>query len=242
MCSFCAFPALSLPSSSLLSFLSPLPSNNRAGLFAQSTGAPATQPGTNPTTRDMDEHGISGAQRSRFNIAMKTYFHEEKIEALFFLAVGIGAIAFAAWALLGNDRLFKGMAYPLIAIALIQLVVGGTVFFRTDAQLDELTVLFYKHAPSFVKQELPRMEVVNFWFDVYRWIEIALIIAGAGVMLFARKGARRLLMGVGLGLVLQSTFMLALDFVAEARADVYTHEIKIIKQVVDANADDGKEK
>jgi predicted membrane channel-forming protein YqfA (hemolysin III family) len=64
--------------------------------------------------------------------SMHNYFREEKSEALFFLIAGILSIIFSAWAFfLNRERFFVGLAIPVLAVGLIQLVVGAVVFFRT---------------------------------------------------------------------------------------------------------------
>ena len=56
---------------------------------------------------------------------MVEYFTAEKQESLLFVAVGILAIGVAAWLWMNGHRL-KSMAFPLAAIAVIQVVVGGS--------------------------------------------------------------------------------------------------------------------
>ena len=57
---------------------------------------------------------------------MVRYFSAEKSESWLFILVGLGAIAASVW-LLRTGSSYRGMAYPLIAVALIQLGVGGAV-------------------------------------------------------------------------------------------------------------------
>ncbi|MFM8465409.1 MAG: hypothetical protein ACKOA0_15190, partial [Burkholderiaceae bacterium] len=71
---------------------------------------------------------------------LQRYFSAEKSESLLFVAVGILAIGLAVWLLQDGHRL-RSAAFPLIAIALIQLVVGGTVFLRTDGQVAAATTV-----------------------------------------------------------------------------------------------------
>jgi hypothetical protein len=60
------------------------------------------------------------------------YFNAEKNESLLFVAVGVMAIALATYFFVKMKQPFyDGMAYPLIAVALIQIIVGGLVYFRS---------------------------------------------------------------------------------------------------------------
>src|SRR5688572_31427095 len=74
---------------------------------------------------------------------IKTYFTAEKSESLIFIAFGILTISFSAYALLKWGETFhKGFSIPLILIGLIQVVIGGTVYFRTDKQVSDLEILY----------------------------------------------------------------------------------------------------
>ena len=149
---------------------------------------------------------------------MSTYFTAEKQESLLFVAVGLAAIGVAAWLWMNGHRL-KSMAFPLIAIALIQIVVGGSVYLRTDAQLEGLTAQYQSAPAEFKEAETSRMTVVMGNFKIYKSIEMALLVVGIGLIAFLQRFD--MATGIGAGLVLQSAFMLALDMFAEARGMDY---------------------
>lgn len=155
---------------------------------------------------------------------MQQYFAAEKGESLVFIVVGVLALA-AGGMFQQRAEFLKGLAYPLMAVALIQLTVGLTVYLRTDDQLAVLSRQFEDAPAVYRQQELQRMETVNRNFDRYKRIEIALLLAGVGVIMAGVAKRRSLLVGAGAGLSLQSGVMLALDFFAEARADLYTSQL-----------------
>lgn len=146
------------------------------------------------------------------------YFAAEKQESLLFMLVGVVAVAASAWLLVTGSH-YKGMAYPLIAVAAIQMVVGSTVYFRTDNQVAALQAQYQQTPAMFKAEETKRMDVVVKNFKVYKWIEIALLAAGL-LLVFIFRG-HELWHAVGLGLGIQSALMLAADLVAEHRADEY---------------------
>jgi hypothetical protein len=146
------------------------------------------------------------------------YFGAEKLESLLFVVVGALAIAFALWLLRRRSRL-RGMAIPLIAVALIQLVVGGTVYLRSDAQATQLQLQARDAPEVFKSAETARMKTAIANFELYRSIEIGLLALGMAIVVLLRN--REFWFAFGLGLVLQSGFMLALDHFAEARAHAY---------------------
>jgi hypothetical protein len=147
-----------------------------------------------------------------------SYFTAEKQEALLFMLVGVAALTASAWLFKTGGR-YKGMLYPLAAIALIQVTVGSTVYFRTDGQVAALSTQHQEDRAAFRAQEKQRMEAVTKNFVVYRWIEILLL--GVGVVLVLAGRRNELWYAVGLGLTLQSAIMLVLDYLAERRADEY---------------------
>jgi hypothetical protein len=147
-----------------------------------------------------------------------SYFGAEKLESLLFIVVGALAIALGLLLLRRRSRL-RGMAIPLIAVALIQGVVGGTVYLRSDTQIAQLQQQAREAPADFKRGEAARMRTVIANFDLYRRIEIGLLALGMALVVLLRN--REFGFAFGLGLVLQSGFMLALDHFAEARAHDY---------------------
>ena len=149
---------------------------------------------------------------------MTVYFMAEKHEALLFMLVGAAATLLSFWLLKTADR-YRAAAIPLIAIAAVQLTVGSTVYFRTDAQISELSSLHQADPASYVQQETERMQVVVDNFVIYRWIEIGLLLVGL-VMCILKRGQTTWL-AIGAGLAIQSGIILSLDYFAEQRAFEY---------------------
>jgi hypothetical protein len=153
------------------------------------------------------------------------YFAAEKAEALLFIFVGNAAliVSFSLWKLRSPLR---GMIAPLVAVAAIQLVVGGTVFLRTDAQVETLKAQLATSPAEFKAAETARMETVMRNFGLYKQIEIGLLAIGAVLVRTRRTGDRW--HGVGLGLLIQSALMLVLDLFAEARAETYIAALRAL--------------
>jgi hypothetical protein len=157
------------------------------------------------------------------HVAIIRYFTAEKRESLLFMLVGMAAVV-AAIFLWRTGSSFRGMGYPLVAIGLIQIVVGGTVYFRTDAQRLGLHKQLASEPRAYVAAETPRMAKVQHGFVVYRWVEISLL--ALSVLGFFLLRGRQTLWASSLGLMLQSAVMLAMDFFAERRAEVYVERIR----------------
>jgi len=149
---------------------------------------------------------------------LTAYFAGEKRESIVFIALGIVAIA-AAMTLWRGAGAFRGAAWPLAIVAVIQIVVGASIFFRTDAQVASLTTQLENDRDAFHHDESARMDKVMASFRLYKAIEIALLAAGVLLVVMTRPPA--IAAGVGLGLLLQASVMLAADVVAEHRGAVY---------------------
>lgn len=149
---------------------------------------------------------------------MSSYFSAEKQESLIFLAVGLAAIGISVWLWMNGHRL-KSMAYPLVAIALMQMVVGGSIYLRTDTQLSTLSAQLQANPAALKAEETTRMQTVMSNFSIYKAVEMVLLIVGVGMIAFLQR--HDVAAGIGVGLVLQAAFTLTLDIFAEARGADY---------------------
>jgi hypothetical protein len=154
---------------------------------------------------------------------MNSYFSAEKQESLIFIAVGLLAIGISVWLWMNGHRL-KSMAYPLVTIAVMQIVVGASVYLRTDAQLSTLSAQLNANPAALKAEETTRMQTVMKNFSIYKVVEMVLLIIGVGLIAFLQR--HDLAAGIGVGLVLQAAFTLTLDIFAEARGADYLSAIR----------------
>lgn len=151
---------------------------------------------------------------------IEKYFDAEKYESVLFILIGIIAIAFAGYFLLRiKQPFYTGIAYPLVLVALIQIIVGSTVYLRSPKDIVRVNQIIERENQKIKTEEIPRMEVVMKNFDLYRWIEIILILIG--VLMFLLSQTSSMFKGIGLGLIIQASFMLMLDYFAESRGKIY---------------------
>ena len=136
------------------------------------------------------------------------------------MGVGVVAVGIAAYALFASqDAVLRGAAWPLALVALIQLSVGGGGYVRSPKDIARVQQIVKAEPKRVRSEEIPRMDVVMKNFVLYRWIEIALLVAA--ILLCAFAPAASAWRGVGIGLLVQAGLMLALDFFAEQRGSVY---------------------
>ncbi len=163
---------------------------------------------------------------------IEKYFAAEKQESLLFLVIGIVAILLAiTFFFILKTNFYKGAAIPLLVIGLIQVTVGFTVYKRSDGDRIRNVYAFDMNPGELQDKELPRMEKVNKTFVIYRWLEIALILAGIIlIMMFRLRPEKSFLFGLGVTLSIQAFLMLGADYFAEKRAHIYTNQLKAIFQ------------
>ena len=148
------------------------------------------------------------------------YFNGEKAESYLFILIGVIAFAMALYFFFTLKTSFwKGVAIPFIIVALLEFIVGYTIVTRSSK--DSIRVQTYiTNEPQKIKMdEIPRMEKVLSNFVIYRYVEIVLIIFGIVLMYSSMNDT--FWRGIGLGLFIQASIVLTLDFFAERRGHIY---------------------
>jgi hypothetical protein len=155
--------------------------------------------------------------------ALVRYFQAEKQAGALCLALGVVALAvsIAVWR---SGWVFRAIVFPLGLVGVLQVGIGATLLLRTDRQVAGLARAFEESPEEAARIELARMARVNASFRLIEIFEIVLL--AAGVVLAMGFRARPVLVGVGMGLVLQAGAMLVFDVIAEQRAHVYVDWLK----------------
>ncbi|CAN5737435.1 hypothetical protein BH10BAC3_BH10BAC3_41210 [soil metagenome] len=168
---------------------------------------------------------------SMFNkSSAEAYFNAEKSESGLFIIIGVLAIVLALVLFFSYRTVFfKGIAVPLVLIGILQLVVGSTVYNRIDKQRMDIVYKLDMNPAAIQSTEIPRMQKVMASFKVYRYIEIMLLLAGAGLFLYTRtKPEMAFWSGLAIALALQAGIMLMADGFAEKRGKVYLEGLESV--------------
>jgi hypothetical protein len=150
------------------------------------------------------------------------YFLAEKYESLIFVGVGVLALCVSVWLWMSESSFaatFKAMSYPLVAVGLIQIVVGSAVYLKSDKQIETFSAQVQSAPATYKAEELKRMDVVNKNFTLYKWIEVALLLAAIATTLIVSRNSSWY--AAAIGLLVQSALMLTADLFAEHRAHHY---------------------
>lgn len=150
------------------------------------------------------------------------YFLAEKYESLIFVGVGVVALCVSVWLWVSESSfaaMFKAISYPLVAVGLIQLVVGGTVYLKSDNQIETFSAQVQSAPATYKAEELKRMDVVNKNFTLYKWIEVALLLTAIATTFIVSRNSPWY--AAAIGLFIQAALMLVADLFAEHRAHHY---------------------
>ncbi len=163
----------------------------------------------------------SFTKRNKMNTdSVQKYFQAEQNESLLFIFMGGLAILVSIYFYTKvKTPLTSGMALSLILIAIIQLIVGSSVYIRSPKDILRVEKIIQEDPSRIKNEEIPRMIVVMKNFSYYKYLEIAFILISVGFILGFKE--REFLLGFGMGLLLQSSIMLVLDLFAEARGLAY---------------------
>jgi hypothetical protein len=156
------------------------------------------------------------------------YFSWEKMSALFFIAIGLMGVATALffWQKTASEIL-RLAPYPLAIFGSLSLIVGCTIFFRTETQVSGLLSLVQLDPTSYFSQELERIASVNQNWALYKWGELVVIVASLVViMIFPNKSA---LLGMSLAAIMIAVPLLTLDIIGERNGLWYMAQIKSLK-------------
>ena len=155
------------------------------------------------------------------------YFTGERQESFLFLSIGIIGVAIAIFFLIGTKTSFlKGIAIPFILVSILEIMVGATIINRSLKDIKRVESYLPDKPEMIQKAEIPRMEKVMQNFRIYRYVEITLIIIGIVLMYGFRQNL--LWNGIGLGLFIQSSIVLILDFFAEWRGEIYLEYLRTL--------------
>jgi hypothetical protein len=155
---------------------------------------------------------------------VRWYFTGEKAEAFWILAAGVASLvaAIALW-FVARDQFARGLALALLIMAGLGLSVGGTVYFRSDAQSQQLIEQQGTNPSQFAADEGPRIQQVVRSFAQYR---IGYAVAVLRALFFVFVMGKPSQHGFAVGLLLLAALGLTVDFFAERRAEQYLRALQ----------------
>jgi hypothetical protein len=157
---------------------------------------------------------------------VRWYFAGEKAEAFWILAAGIASLVgmIVLWFVV-REPFARGLAMALLIMAGLGLSVGGTVYFRSDAQSQQLIEQQRSNPAEFAAEEGPRIRQVVRSFGQYRiGYGVAVLLALFFVFVMGKPSQH----GFAVGLLLLAALGLTIDFFAERRAEHYLQGLQAV--------------
>ncbi|MGC4101363.1 hypothetical protein [Ferruginibacter sp.] len=163
---------------------------------------------------------------------IEKYFNGEKQESLLFLFIGIAGIVTALIFFFAcKTSFYKGAAVPLLLIGVMLGVIGYTVYKRSDGDRVRNVYAYGMNPGELKNKELPRMQKVMQHFTVYRYIEIALLLAGIFLYWYFKDVADKVFWkGLGSTLAIMALLALTADYFAAQRGKVYVNGLESFVQ------------
>jgi hypothetical protein len=161
-----------------------------------------------------------------FEQIVRWYFTGEKAEAFWILAAGVASLLAATvlwfWA---REPFARGLAMALLIVAGLGISVGGSVYFRSDDQAQQLVEQQRTDPAQFAAEEAPRIQAVVKSFTLYRLgYAIAVLLALFFVFVMGKPSQH----GFAVGLLLLAAMGLTIDFYAERRAQQYRDALQAV--------------
>ena len=166
---------------------------------------------------------------------IEQYFLAEKSAGLFFLIAGIAAVCISvAFFIVAKTTLYKGMAWPLIILGLIQAVVGYTIYSKSDQQRVDNVYAYDLNPGKLKSNELPRMQKAVRGIAIFLWIELITFITGIVLLVVNRQffshssslPYNSFWLGVGIILIIEALVLAGADLMAYKRGKEYTYKLE----------------
>jgi len=152
-------------------------------------------------------------------LAMTRHYGSEELkQGWVFLCIGLSAALAGAW-LWRSQSAFRHALWPLLLLAAAQMAMGGMTLLRQPAAGRRAAAALASNPPAFKAGETRRLTKLLDKLRFHKLAWIAGVLAALGLALFLSHNAAA--RGWALGLLLQSTLMLAANLVAEQRSEAY---------------------
>lgn len=151
---------------------------------------------------------------------VSAYFGAERAESIVFIVAALFALAGSAWCLFVlKQPFFSGLAISFSMIAILQLIVGVTIYQRSPHDTARVHQMIQSEPDRLQSEEVVRMQAVMRNFKIYLGVELVLLALSLVVLTLINPGS--LILGAALGLALQAGFTAILDLIAMLRGGAY---------------------
>lgn len=147
------------------------------------------------------------------------YFKVEKKEHVYYIVLGLLSVVFTIYFLSKGQRFYNGISYALIAVGLIELFAGTTVFFSNDIDITSVDHFIHKDVNSIIEKEIPRVQSQLKELTIYLIADKIFIVLGLILLFYCAPFS--LGKGIGFGMTIQAMMLYLLDYRKEQRGKTY---------------------
>jgi hypothetical protein len=159
---------------------------------------------------------------SPMEAGMRGYFAGETRESFAFMGFGVVGLGAGVPMFVSHDPVLRPMSIPIMALGVVQLALGIGLLARTSAQVARLAEQLTKEPAAYREAEGTRMRGVMAGFQAYRLFELTVGVTGAVMAGIGHARDEPMVLGVGLGMLVEAAAMLLLDSFAEERGRAYS--------------------
>jgi hypothetical protein len=157
---------------------------------------------------------------------LEGYYGGERASA--YVVGGIGAAAAAAGGVLvtRDSDLARGLGWPWLVMGSLETV--GAVFyaFQVGGEIEHYDGELARDPAAYRAEELDHLRGTSSRFVVYRAVELALTLGGAGVATYGLAAHRDAYTGAGLGVASLALPFVVIDTLNDARASRYLDRVR----------------
>ncbi len=156
---------------------------------------------------------------------MDDWFRGEESESWVFLGAGLASLGGGVYLATRDDDLAKGAGYTTAAMGGLLTAFSITYNLSLTPTHDDLKQQLRADPTKYKADETDRMQAISDRFVLYRWVELAVLATGAGLITYGVVQEKKTFTGVGIGLASEAALLLTLDFFAERRTHRYLDQL-----------------
>jgi hypothetical protein len=167
---------------------------------------------------------------------LRGYYGGERTSAYVVGATGAAATAGGAFLVTRDSDFARGLGGSWLVMGGLETV--GAVFyaFQVGAEIDHHEGQLARDPAAYRAEELDHLRGTSSRFVVYRAVELALTLGGAGVAGYGLATNRDAWKGAGLGVASLALPLLVIDTVNDARASRYLEQVRLYQPAVGVQA------
>jgi hypothetical protein len=174
----------------------------------------------------------TGAQADDVRGDLQGYYGGERLSAYVVGGMGAAAAAGGGYLVTRDSAFARGLGWPWLIMGGLETV--GAVFyaFQVGGEIDHYGTELARDPSAYRAEELDHLRGTSSRFVVYRAVELALTLGGAGVAVYGLAANRDAYKGAGLGVASLALPLVVIDTLNDARASRYLDEVRRYQPVL----------